>query len=49
MLLTLGEMLTEVRNYSEFSTILFLSKEGASTAGAWVYKDYKWLIEPGGM
>ena len=47
VLLTWGEVLAEVRNYSEFSAIPFLGKESASSAGACVYMDYKGAIELG--
>ena len=49
MLLTQGEMLAEVRNYSEFSIIFFLSKESAYTTVACVYMDYNRLTELGEM
>ena len=48
MLLTRGEMLAEVRNYSEFS-IIFLSKESAYITVACVYMDYKRIMEWGEM
>ena len=49
MLLTRGETLAEARNYSEFSTIFFLSKESVYPTVACVYKDYKRLMELGKM
>ena len=49
MLLTRGETLAEVRNYSEISIIFFLSKESVYTTVACVYMDYKWLMESGKM
>ena len=45
MLLTCGKALAEERSYSEFSIILFLSKESAHTTAACVYMDYKRLME----
>ena len=44
MLLTLGETLAKVRDYSEFFIIIFLSKESAYTTVACIYMDYKRLI-----
>ena len=49
MLLTCGETLAEVRNYSEFSIIFFLSKESAYPTVTCVYMDYKRLVESGKM
>ena len=49
MLLTRGETLAEVRNYSEFSIILFWSKESAYPTVACIYMDYKRLMELGKM
>ena len=46
MLLTGGEALAEVRNYSEFSVILFLSREIARTIVDCVYMEHKRLMEP---
>ena len=46
MLLTRSEVLTEVRNYSDFFSTLVLSKESVSTAVACVYIDHKRLVEP---
>ena len=45
MLLTRGETLAEVRYYSEFSIMFFLSKESAYTTVACIYIDYKRLME----
>ena len=42
-------MLAEVRNYSEFFIIFFLSKESAYTTVACVYMDYKPLMVLGKM
>ena len=47
MLLTWGKALAEVRNYSEFSIMIFFSKESAHTTAACVYMDYKRLMESG--
>ena len=47
MLLTWGETLAEVRNYSEFSIIFFLSKGSVYTTVACVYMDYKHLWNRG--
>ena len=47
MLLT--ETLAEVRDYSEFSIIVFLSKESAYPTVTCVYMDYKRLVESGKM
>ena len=49
MLLTWSETLAEVRHYSEFSIIVFLSKESAYTTVACVYMDYKRLVKLGKM
>ena len=46
MRLTWSEALAEVRKFSEFSIILFLSKESARTTVACVYMDDKRLMEP---
>ena len=47
MLLTWGETLAEVRNYSELFIIFFLSKENVYTTVACVYMDYKRLMVSG--
>ena len=43
MLLTRSEVLTEVRNYSDFFSTLVLSKESVNIC---VYIDHKRLVEP---
>ena len=49
LLLTWGETLAAVRDYSEFSIIFFLTKESAYTTVACVYMDFKRLLDLGKM